>query len=80
MNTNATQPTEIDKRLEEIVAELYAPTAEGRRYIAIAAALLRARKRLSETQAYMWGDTDRREQKHKTDLALADPELEELLR
>ena len=70
--------SDLDKRLEELVAD---DTYNSESYIpALAAALLRARKRLSETQAYMWGDTDRREQKHKTDLVLADTELGELLR
>ena len=70
--------SDIDKRLEKLANGDPADVTFGNRS-ALAAALLRARERLSETQAYMWGDVDRREQKHKTDLALADTELEEPL-
>ena len=80
MNTNATQPTEIDKKLEELVAELYVPTAEGRRCIGFAAALLRAREALKQIglkfdgkPTGQWGINTTASE------SLAAPELEERL-
>ena len=89
--------SDIDKRLEKLVAELYAPTAEGRRCIGLAQALLRARRALGEAQGrlgataeYIGRDTPVsndplyanavRAWSRDTANALADTELEELLR
>ena len=69
--------SDIDKRLEELAAELYAPTVEGRRCISLALALLRARKALTEVEKYRFYAQDCVELAHR---ALADPELEKLLR
>ena len=78
----------VDKRLEELMAELYAPTVEGRRCIGLAAALLRARVVLATCADYEncvchEPCPDEKGVRCLGGLlveALADPELEELLK
>ena len=89
MNTNATQPTEIDKRLEELVA-----IKGGREYVmtrVLIAALLRARVALevADNRMALYFDSTLSEKTRQLALGTArdylreareDPELEELLR